>query len=79
MHRKTLTLARLKSGKTGKIIHIQGGHGFQRRLQVMGVREGQTVKIVTKQPLMGPITVSIGNSQMTIGRGMAHKIIVEEI
>jgi Fe2+ transport system protein FeoA len=28
---------------------------------------------------MGPITISIGNSQVTLGRGIAHKIIVEEI
>jgi len=28
---------------------------------------------------MGPITISVGNSQMTIGRGIAHKIIVEEL
>ncbi len=52
---------------------------FHRRLDALGIREGQIVRIISKQPLMGPLTISIGNTQMTIGRGMAHKIIVEEL
>ena len=79
MHKKTLPLVHLKKGDTGKIINMQGGRGFQRRLNVLGIREGQLVRILSKQPLMGPLTISVGNIQMTIGRGMAHKIIVEEL
>ena len=91
MHIKEMPLAHLKKGKSGRIINIskehQGGsfrghhgiHGFQRRLNVLGIREGQIVRVDSKQPLMGPITISIGNSQVTLGRGIAHKIIVEEI
>lgn len=52
---------------------------FHRRLNALGIREGQIVRVVSKQPLMGPLTISIGNCQMTIGRGMAHKILVEEV
>ena len=88
---KEMPLAHLKKGKSGRIINISkgqhggsfGGHhgiqGFQRRLNVLGIREGQIVRVDSKQPLMGPITISIGNSQVTLGRGIAHKIIVEEI
>ena len=91
MHKKTLPLAHLKKGETGKIIHIHDGHhgghhgwhgghhGFKKRLNVLGIREGQNVRILSKQPLMGPITIAVGSAQMTIGRGMAHKIIVEEL
>ena len=43
----------------------------------MGIREGQTIRIVSKQPLRGHVTISINSSQMTLGRGMANKIIVE--
>ena len=86
-----IPLAHLNKGKTGRIIHIHGGHnrgpnrghhgghGIHGRLNVLGIREGQIVRVVSKQPMMGPLTISIGNSQITIGRGMAHKIIVEEI
>ena len=90
MYQKGIPLAHLKKGKTGRIIHIHGGHhggphgghgahGLRKRLNVLGIREGQIVKIVSKQPLMGPLTISVCNSQMTLGRGMAHKIIVEEL
>jgi len=87
MNEKVIPLAQLKKGKKGKIIYIHGGHhgrhhgahGLRRRLNVLGIREGEIVKIVSKQPLMGPITISVCNSQMTLGRGMANKIIVEEL
>ena len=91
MYKRGIPLAHLKKGKTGRIIHIHRGyhggphgrhhglHGFQRRLNVLGIREGQIIRVDSKQPLMGPITISVGNSQITIGTGMAHKIIVEEL
>ena len=91
MHDRGIPLAHLKKGKTGRIIDIHSGHhgghhmehhgmhGLQRRLNVLGIREGQIVRVDSKQPLMGPLTISIGNSQLTLGRGIAHKIIVEEI
>ncbi|MCK4366028.1 MAG: ferrous iron transport protein A [Thermoplasmatales archaeon] len=77
MHGAHTPLAHLKKGESGRIIHIHGGHGFKRRLNTLGIREGQIVKVVSKQPMVGPLTFSVGNCQMTMGRGMAHKIIVE--
>ena len=61
--------------------HHHGHHGFlfRKRLNVLGIREGQLVRILSKQPFMGPLTIAIGSSHVTIGRGMAHKIIVEEL
>jgi ferrous iron transport protein A len=69
----------LTKGSKGKITEIQGGHGLIRRLKVLGIREGQIVRIISKQPLKGPITITTGSTQMTIGRGMASKIFVEEL
>lgn len=91
MHRNGIPLAHLKIGKTGRIIYIHRGghggppgrhhgrHGFKGRLNVLGIREGLSVRMLSKQPLMGPITIAVGSVQMTIGRGIAHKIIVEEL
>jgi Fe2+ transport system protein FeoA len=87
MNDNIIPLALLKKGKTGRIINIyrghhggyHGGHGFHKRLNVLGIREGQLVRVVSKQPWMGPLTISVGNCQMTIGRGIAHKILVEEL
>ena len=79
MNKKTIPLAHLTRNQTAKIMDIYGGYGFRKRLQVLGIREGQTVKVLSKQPLRGPLTICIGNCQMTLGRGMAHKIMVEEL
>jgi ferrous iron transport protein A len=79
MTRKIIPLVYLNKSSSAKILEIQGGHGFHRRLNVLGIREGQIVRIISKQPLRGPITVTIGNTQITIGRGMASKILVEEL
>jgi len=70
-------LAHVKSGNTAKIIKIHGGINFQKKLNCMGLREGKIIEIKSRQPLMGPLTIKYGNSSFTIGRGMAHKIIVE--
>ena len=78
MHGRT-DLAHIPKHKKARIISIQGGHHFCRRMDVMGLREGQIIEVISRQPLRGPLTISVGNCKMTIGRGMAHKILVEEL
>lgn len=77
MEQHQKTLLDIPKGKKVKIHTIQRGHGFQKKLQAMGIREGQTVTIISKQPFRGPLTIMVGSSQMTLGRGMAQKITVE--
>ncbi len=79
MIEKRIPLTYLSPTKKAKIISLEGGQGFQRKLRVMGIREGQTITIISKQPFRGPITVKIGTCQTTLGRGMANKILVEEL
>jgi len=79
MREKRIPLTYLTPTKKAKIISLDGGQGFQRKLHVMGVREGQTITIISKQPFRGPLTIKIGSCQTTLGRGMANKIFVEEI
>lgn len=72
--RKKLT--ELGAEKKGKIVSIEGGIGFKQKIKNRGVRIGKNVKIITRQP-RGPLVVNVGEFQMTVGRGMAEKIIVE--
>lgn len=74
-----LSLLELEGGKKARIIKIEGGFGFQRNLRARGIREGKVVEIIAKHPLSGPLVISIEGRETTIGRGMAAKIIVEEI
>ena len=79
MDEKSIPLTQLPVNKRGKIIRLDGGQGFQRRLRVMGIREGQLITIVSKQPFRGPLTIAFLGCQMTLGRGMADKITVEVV
>ncbi len=65
--------------KTARIQSIRGGFGLQRKLRVMGIREGERIKLLSRQPLRGPLTIHVCGCQMTLGRGMARHILVEVI
>ena len=79
MENTITNLVHLPKKRKARIVSIHGGHHFGRRMCVMNLRVGQIVEVVSKQPFRGPLTIAVGNCKMTIGRGMAHKIYVEEI
>lgn len=70
-------LAGMKEGEKGKVLRIDGGQSLRRNLQSMGIHEGKIVTIHTRQPAGGPIVIKIDNMTLTLGRGMAQKILVE--
>ena len=43
----------------------------------MGIREGKEIKMMTKQPIKGPLVVNVDRAHSSIGLGLADKIIVE--
>lgn len=71
-----ILLNELESGKTGEISRIKGGRGFKRRLRTRGIREGMLITLITSQP-GGPIVVQVSGTQISMGRGMARKVVVE--
>jgi ferrous iron transport protein A len=73
------SLADFESGKSAKIVSIEGGAGFLRRLSHLGIREGVVLRKVAGVSAHGPIVVKVGTSEVALGRGMAHKIMVEEV
>lgn len=79
MDQQGILLSNVPNRKRARIVNIQGGVGLVRKLQVMGIRKGQEIKVVSKQPFRGPLTIEVCGSQMTLGRGMARKILVEVI
>ena len=78
MSKQTISLSQLPTNKRAKIINIEGGHGLIRKLWIMGIRKNQTIRIISKQPFRGPITIEVCGCQMTLGQGMTQKIMVEE-
>ena len=72
-----LNLTELKSGQAGMVIEMQGGVGFIRRLESMGIRPGKKITKISAQFFRGPQVVKVDNLQIAIGFGMARRILVE--
>jgi ferrous iron transport protein A len=67
-------LAQMKNGQSGIVVRLQGGWGFVRHVQAIGIIEGKRVTKLASQPLRGPILVSVDNLRIAIGYGMAKRI-----
>ena len=72
-----LNLTELKSGQAGIVIDMQGGAGFIRRLESMGIRPGKKITKISAQFWRGPQIVKVNNLQIAIGFGMARRILIE--
>jgi len=72
-----VNLAQMKNGQSGIVVGLQGGYGFIRHVQAMGVMEGKRLTKLVSQPLRGPILVSVDNLQIAIGYGMSMKIFLQ--
>ena len=70
------TLSQLKPDEKAIIIALHGGCGFQHRLRCVGLKEGKMLRVVARHHFSGPLVVEVERRHITIGRGMAQKIMV---
>ena len=71
-----ISLLQLQTGKKATIKRLEGGLGFQKKLALLNLRVGKTIKKITAQPFRGPIVIEIDNTEVSLGVGMAIKIFV---
>lgn len=74
-----MTLDQIFENRKAKVIDIQGGQGIRQRLSQMGIHPGDIITILRFGALRGPILVEVHGSQVALGRGIASRIIVEEV
>jgi ferrous iron transport protein A len=68
----------LEQGTEATVVRfIDQGTSFQRRLRTLGIREGKSLKIVAIHPFAGPLVVEVDGREITVGRGIAQRIIAE--
>ncbi|MBD3155065.1 MAG: ferrous iron transport protein A [Candidatus Aenigmarchaeota archaeon] len=72
-----ITLIELENGEVGEIVKLEGGLQFKKKLSSLNIRVGKEVKKIASQPFNGPLVMKIDNTKITIGRGMASKIILK--
>ncbi len=64
-------------GQKGVIVFIGGGRKAVQRLLDMGLTPGTPVKVVNTAPFKGPLEISVRDSNLVIGRGLARKVFLE--
>ena len=79
-HKKgILSLIELKDGQRGIIKSVETCPHTKKRLEDLGLTPGTKIKVNKAAPLRGPIEVSVRDSKLVIGRGMAMRIFVKVI
>ena len=68
-------LSVVKEGETVKLAAINAGQGLKSRLTTMGLLPDVEITVINNSH-PGPFVISVKNSRMMLGRGMAHKIMV---
>jgi Fe2+ transport system protein FeoA len=71
------SLVDIRSGRAAVITLINGGRGAQYRLTELGLLPGERVTMLQNSGV-GPVTISVKGSKLSIGHGLAQKIIVRE-
>ena len=79
-----VSLAFLSAGTKGKITRIRGGICLVRRLNDMGFTRDAEVTVVCSHASHhrrrgGPLVVEVKDSRVAFGRGIAAKIMVQEV
>ena len=72
-----LTLAEMRTGQTGTVVGVLGGHGLIRRLDALGIRPGKKVTKLNSALFRGPVILRVDSTQVAVGFGMARRIVVE--
>ena len=71
-----LTLSQLRPGELGRVMVIEGGRGIRQKLFLRGLFEGSVVRVIS---CYGPVTVEVDRNTVSIGRGMAQKVMVRRM
>lgn len=68
-------LSKMEYGEKGVIKRIN--QRLKDQLLGRGIREGKTIRMDTKQPINGPVVITIDRSTTSLGLNLAKKISVE--
>ena len=70
-----IKLSEMSYGEEGIVKQID--EDLRNKVAGMGVRVGKKLKMITKQPVKGPVVVLVDEANTSLGREVAEKIIVK--
>ncbi len=68
-------LSEMGCAEEGIVKSIDGN--LRNKVAGMGIRTGKKIEMVAKQPMKGPVVISVDEVSISLGFGIANKIIVE--
>ena len=68
-------LSEMEYEEEGTVTDIEGT--LRKKVAGMGIRVGKKLKMITKQPVKGPVVVVVDEANTSLGLKIAEKIIVE--
>jgi len=68
-------LSNMDYDEKGTVTDIESD--LQKRVAGMGIRVGKTLRMVTKQPIKGPVDVVVDGAETSLGLDLAGGITVE--
>jgi len=68
-------LSTVEEGKTVKLLKIEAGRGLKSRLASMGILPNVEITVV-RNTHPGPFVVTVKDSKLMLGRGVANKLLV---
>jgi ferrous iron transport protein A len=68
-------LSEMSYGEEGVVKGIE--EHLKNKVAGMGIRAGKKLKMITKQPIKGPVVVLVDEARTSLGLGIASKIIIE--
>ena len=71
-----IPLSKTKDGAKVKVAKIDAGRGLNSRLASMGIITNTELTVVSNRH-PGPFVISVRNSRLILGRGIAQKILVK--
>ncbi|AEA33826.1 FeoA family protein [Hippea maritima] len=73
-----LPLAMVGEKIRARVVNIAGGDNAKQRLFAMGIHPNAILQVEINRNT-GPLIISVGKIRIGIGRGMANKVMVEQI
>ena len=73
-----IPLNSIQPGKEGIISQIYMSDILYKRLEVLGIRIGNKIKGITTHPFGGPVVIEVDRTQISIGKGIAKKIFIDD-
>jgi ferrous iron transport protein A len=74
-----LTLLDPAANKRARVVAVQGGWGVSRRLAQLGIHPGDIITVLRHGAFGGPVLIEIHGYQVALGRGVAARILLEEV